>query len=99
MADYLDFFNEYVMGSIQMLMGFFFLSKFLQKKIKFYEYFMFEIFFVIIIRIIPSGSIAEFLAYLLLLVISGIFVCHAQWKSVILYAVLIVEVCSKPMEL
>ena len=37
MADYLDFFNEYVMGSIQMLMGFFFLSKFLQKKIKFYD--------------------------------------------------------------
>ncbi len=95
MADYLDFFNEYVMGSIQMLMGFFFLSKFLQKKIKFYEYFMFEIFFVIIIRIIPSGSIAEFLAYLLLLVISGIFVCHAQWKSVILYAVLIVEVMQQ----
>lgn len=43
------------------------------------------------IRCIPGG-ILEFLAYTLLLVAVGIFIGHADWKAVLLYAALTVEI-------
>jgi len=90
--DGIDFFNIYVMGSIQMLIGVYFFTRFLQKKMKFYFYFLFAVCCIVMIKVIPDGRIIEFLTYGLLLMASGIFACHTDWKSVILYAALTVEI-------
>lgn len=92
MADYIDFFNKYVMGNVQMLAGFYFLTVFLKKKIRLIYYLLFAVFGIVIIRVIQTGSIAEFLAYFLLLTAGGIFVCHADREAAILYAALTVGI-------
>lgn len=92
MADYMDFLNVYIMGNAQVLTGFYFLTSFLQKKVKFYNYLLFALFWTIFIKVIPTDRITEILVYILLLTVSGIFACHAEWKSVILYAALTVEI-------
>jgi len=92
MADGMDFFNKYVMGSLQMLTGVYFLTSFLQKKRKPYFYLLFTVSCMVAIKVIPYGRIIEFLVYSLLLMAVGIFVFHADWRSVILYAALTVEI-------
>lgn len=92
MADYMDFFNEYIMGSVQVLIGFSFLTKILQKKVKLYIYVLFVLFWVVIMKVIPTGRITEFLVYILMLTVSGMYACRADWKSVILYSALTVEI-------
>lgn len=92
MAEYIDFFNEYVMGSVQMVTGFYFFIKFLKKKIKPVFYLLFAVVSVASITVIRGGRIAEFLAYVLLLAACGIFGCREEKGSVVLYAVLIVEI-------
>ncbi len=92
MTDYMDFFNTYIMGNAQVLTGFYFLTRFLQKKVKFYFYILFALFWTVLTKTIPAGRITEFLVYILLLTVSGIFACHAEWKSVILYSALTVEI-------
>ncbi|MDE6625950.1 MAG: GHKL domain-containing protein [Lachnospiraceae bacterium] len=92
MDAYMDFFNRDVMGSVQVLTGFYFFTRFLQRKVKFYVYLLFALCWIIMMRLIPTGRIAEFLLYVLLLTASGIVVCHADWKSVVLYAALTVEI-------
>ena len=42
MTDAMDFFNTYIMGSIQMLTGFYFFTRFLQKKLSLPYYFLFS---------------------------------------------------------
>ena len=77
----------YIMGSVQMLAGFYFLTRFLQKKVRFYLYGLFAILGFAVTMAIPAGdSITEFLVYFLLLTVSGILVCRADWRPVILYA-------------
>ncbi len=85
MDAFLDFFIIYIIGSAQMLTGFYFLTVFLQKKIKLLNYILFLMLGIVIIRVIPSTNIAEFIAYVMLLTAMGIFVCRADWKTVILY--------------
>jgi len=92
MTDAMDFFNTYIMGSIQMLTGFYFFTRFLQKKLSLPYYFLFSFLVILLIKLIPGGSIAEFLAYTLLLTASGIFPCRVDWKSSLLYAALTVEI-------
>ncbi len=92
MEDCIDFFGKYVMGSIQMLTGVYFLAKFLQKKMKPCFYLLFAVFCIVMIKMIPDGRIIDFVVYILLLTAIGIFVCHTDWKSVILYAALTVEI-------
>ncbi len=92
MTDYIDFFNIYIMGNAQVLTGFYFLTRFLQKKAKFYFYILFALFWTVLTEVIPTDRITEFLIFILLLTISGIFACHADWKSVILYSALTVEI-------
>jgi len=91
MNDSMDFFNVYVMGNAQVLTGFYFLTRFLQKKVKLYFYFLFALFWTVFTEVIPTDRITEFLIYILLLTVSGFFVCHADWKSVIVYSALTVE--------
>lgn len=92
MTDYMDFFGVYVMGSVQVLTGFHFLIRFLQKKVKLHSYVLFVLSWVVILEVIPTGGITDFLVYTLMLTVSGILACHADWKSVILYSALTVEI-------
>lgn len=92
MSDYMDFFNIFVMGSIQILMGFYFLTRFLKKKVNFLYFFLFTAAGFVIISGIPSGSIIEFAVYVFMLIAGGIFICHGDRESVILYAALTVEI-------
>ena len=92
MDAFLDFFIIYIIGSAQMITGFYFLTVFLQKKIKLLNYILFLMLGIVITRVIPSTNIAEFIAYVLLLTAMGIFVCRADWKTVILYTSLIVGI-------
>jgi len=92
MADYIEFFNKYVLGSAHMLTGFCFFARFLNKKVKLIYYLLVGVFGISIIRFVQGGSIAEFLAYFLLLAVCGIFVCHAGKGPAILYAALTVGI-------
>lgn len=92
MADCVDYFNIYVIGSVQMLTGFYFLVRFLQKKVKLYFYVLFVVICIVNIKVIPDGNITEFFVYIILLTISGIFVCHSDWRTVLLYALLTVVI-------
>lgn len=92
MVDYMDFFNEYIMGNAQVLTGFYFLTRFLKKKVKFYFYILFAFFWTVFTAVFSTGRMEEFLIYIVLLAVNGIFVCHVDWKSVILSSVLTVEI-------
>lgn len=92
MADYMDFFNRYIMGIVQMLTGFYFFARLLQKKVRIHFYLLFAVWGGASIYFVSAGRIAEFGAFVLLLFISGIFICRTDWKSAVLYAVLTVEV-------
>jgi len=92
MIDYMDFFNVYIMGNAQVLTGFYFFTRLLQKKVKCYFYLLFALVWTVFTEVIPTGRITEFLIYILLLTASGLFVCHADYKSVILYSALTVEI-------
>lgn len=92
MEEYIDFFNRYILAAIQLLFGFFFFVRFLRKKGKLFFELLFGAFGCVIILAPPAGSIVEYLIYALLLVAMGFFICHADWKSVILYAALTVDI-------
>lgn len=92
MERYIGFFNSYIIGGIQMVIGFAFFISFLQKKAKLFYYLLFAALGSIVLFAAPAGSIAEYLIYTLLLAIIGIFICRADWRSVVLYAALIVEI-------
>ncbi len=88
----MDFFNKDVMGSLQAFTGFHFFTRLLQHKVKSYNYFLFTTTWFIIMKVILVDRIMELLVFVLLLAASGIFICRTDWKPVILYAVLCVEV-------
>lgn len=61
MAEYMDFFNEYIMGNVQALIGFYFLTRFLKKKVKFYFYILFAFFWTVFTEAFSTGRMTEFL--------------------------------------
>lgn len=96
MTDALDFFNSYIMGSAQVLTGFHFFAAFLQKKVKPTHYFLFAVSGIIMMMMIPDGSMAVFPAYILLLAADGIFICKAHHMTAALYAIVtaaIMQLC------
>lgn len=92
MAVYMDFFNIYIMGCVQMLTGFYFLTRFLQKKVKPYFYLLLAIVWCLGTRFIPVGRTAESLGFVMLLMVSGVLVCRADWRSSALFAALTVVI-------
>lgn len=92
MADYIDFFNVYVMGCVQMIAGFYFFTKLLQKNVRIHVYILLTVCWIAVIYVTPAGRIVEFGEFILLLAAGGIFICRADVKSVLLYAALVVEV-------
>lgn len=92
MPAYFEFFSTHIMANIQVLVGFHFYIKLLQKSVRTYVYILIAALWLCITYLIPAGGMAEFLIYIFLLTASGIFLCHADPKSALLYAALTVEV-------
>ncbi len=92
MAEYLDFFNIYIMGVVETSFQIYFLAKILKKKIWSPIYFLFTVGAVIINEFIPSGTIIGFVVFVLLISICGAFACHANFKASLLYATLTTEI-------
>lgn len=90
----MDFMDIYVSGSgmAQVLLGFSFFAGFFQKKGKPYFYFLFAVCGGAVVCLLPNGGLSEYAAFFLLLAVSGIWICHEDWKSAVLYAALVVEV-------
>ena len=91
MAEYLDFFNIYIMGVMETSFQLYFLAKILKKKMWPPFYFLFAAGAVITNEFIPSGTIIGFVVFVLLISICGVFACHANFKASLLYAMLTTE--------
>ena len=92
MAEYLDFFNVYIMGVIETSFQVYFLTKILKKKIWPPFYFLFAVCAVIVGHFLSAGTIIGFIALVFLLTVYGMFVCHVDFKSSLLYAALTTEI-------
>ena len=92
MAEYLDFFNIYVIGLIEGTFQFYFLAKILKKKLLPPFYFLFGVCAVIVTRFLSVGTVTGFVVMVFLLTVCGILVCHADFKSSLLYAALTTEI-------
>lgn len=74
-----------------MFTGFYFFTRFLDKKVKPIYYLLVEVLGIVILRFVRVVVSLSFV-YLLLLIVCGVFVCHADRGSVVLYATLIVGI-------
>ena len=92
MAEYLDFFNIYIMGVIETSFQIYFLAKILKKKMWPPFYFLFAVGAVIAGEFIPGGTIVSFVVFVLLISICMGFACHANFKASFLYATLTTEI-------
>ncbi|MDE7310109.1 MAG: GHKL domain-containing protein [Eubacterium sp.] len=91
MPDSLEFFSEYIMGGTEVLTGFCFFTRLLHTKVRPSFYALFTVCVIAAIHFVQAGTIAEFGVFALLLTASGVFACHADWKSSVLYAALVIE--------
>ena len=92
MAEYLDFFNIYIMGVMETSFQLYFLAKVLKKKMWPPFYFLFAVGAVIVGEFIPGSTIVGFVEFVLLISICGAFACHANFKASLLYATLTTEI-------
>ena len=92
MAEYLDFFNVYIMGVVEMSFQFYFLAKILKKRIWPPFYFLFAVGAVIINDFVPASTIIGFVVLIFLLTAYGTVICHADFKYSHLYAALAAEI-------
>ncbi len=92
MVEYLDFFNIYIISLIEGVFQFYFLAKILKKKLLCPFYFLFGVCAVIVTRFLSVGTVTGFVAMVFLLTVCGILVCHADFKSSLLYAALTTEI-------
>lgn len=92
MAEYIDFYSIYIMGSIQVLLGFYFFARLLHKKVRWIYFALFALCGVQMLQVVRYDSTAESGAFALLLVAGGMLLLRADWKSAALYAALVVEV-------
>ena len=92
MVEYLDFFNIYIIGFIEGVFQFYFLAKTLKKKLLYPFYFLFGVCAVIATRFLSVGTVTGFVVMVFLLTVCGILVCHADFKSSLLYAALTIEI-------
>lgn len=90
--DSMEIFYQYIMAGVQVFFGFYFFIRFLQKKMKPYFYFLFGGCAVCLICLAVGRTFVELVLFALSLAAAGILVCHADWRSAALYAVLTVEV-------
>lgn len=86
-----DFFHRYLTGGIQMLTGFHFFMKCLHTKRKAVSQLLLILPGILILTVVPAGGIAEFVAYVLLLIAGGMLTGRNR-PAVILYALTTVEI-------
>ena len=92
MAEYLDFFNRYIMGVTEISIQLYFLAKILKKKIWIPFYFLFAVCAVVVNDFVSVGTITGFVVFVFLLTVYGGLVCRADFKFSILYAALMTEI-------
>lgn len=92
MADWLDFFSVYMMGGTEILTGFYFFIRFLQRRLPFLYYILFAVIATIVTAMLPAGSIAQFLLYVLLLIAAGVLTGQTPPVFIVLYAVMTTEI-------
>ena len=88
----LDFFYVYIMGSMEIVVGFYFYMKFFYKRVRRSCSILYALIGVVIVMVIPQGSIAEFFAYFLVLVAGGVLICKAGGMLAVIYAVITIEI-------
>ena len=89
---YLDFFNDYIMGIIQMFAGLYYYTRFLKKRACLFSELLFVVFGAFVTMAVRNIGINSFLSYALILIMWGLFVCRAGFMAVVLYAVVTGEV-------
>lgn len=94
MIDYLDFFSIFVMTSLEMLMGVWFFTGFLQKKGKLIYSILFAVFGMTVLAVFNLQGILAFLVFIILLVAAGKLFYSADFGSAVLYAVVTVEIMA-----
>lgn len=92
MAAFLDFFNSTIIGGSQLLIGFFFFINCLQKKGKSFCNLLLAVLCCLVMLLSPTGSVVQYLVYAFFLIVIGLLLYHADWKSVFLYAALTVDI-------
>ncbi len=92
MDEYLDFFNKYIMGVIEMSFQFYFLVKIQRKKLWPPFSFLFGVCAVIVTSFLSVSTVTGFVAIVFLLTVCDILVCHADFKPSLLYATLTTEI-------
>ncbi len=94
MVEYLDFYNIYIyiIGLIEGVFQFYFLAKILKKKLWPPFYFPFGVCAVIVTHFLSVGTVMGFVVMVFLLMICGSLICHADFKSSLLYATLTTEI-------
>lgn len=92
MADCIDFFYEFIMGSVEMFVLFYFFVKLLRKRVRNYVYFVFAVCAALFFHFVQVGTIAGFGLVVLLLMAGGILLFHVEFKLSLLYAALVVEI-------
>lgn len=94
MIDYLDFLSISVMTGFEMLMGFWFFTGFLQKKVKPISSILFAVFGAAVVEILNLQGILAFLVFIMLLIAAGKLLYRADFGSASLYAVVTVEIMA-----
>ncbi len=94
MADRLDFFNIFVMGSLEMIMGFWFFTGFLQRKGKPIYSILFAAFGMAVLVIFNLQGILALLVFIILLMAAGKLLYRENFVSAVLYAVVTVEIMA-----
>lgn len=94
MIKWLDFFSIYVMTSLEMFMGIWFLTGFLQKKGNLIYKILFAVFGMTVLVVFNLQGIWAFLVFILLLIIVGKLLYRADFVSAALYAVVTVEIMN-----
>lgn len=87
----LDFFNEYVMGMLQIGVGFHYYTKFLNKRAGFAPCLLFVVCGAAVMMM-QAGSLYSFFAYVLMLAAVGIFAYREEVLISILYAIVTGEI-------
>lgn len=92
MADYLDFFNIYILGSIEILFQFHFFTRFLNRRAALPHDLLFTGWAVFVLNFFLDSTIISLGVFSLLLVVWGAVFCRADLKFSLFYAALVVEV-------
>jgi len=89
-----EFFNSiypYLLGTVEMLIEYYFFYRFLDRKVSFVYLLLFGFVGIIVTALCPAGSILEFIVYIILLMMSGIAIGRIKKMAALLYAVVIIE--------